>query len=148
MKTVLASMATIVCVCLVSQAASGFVMMPSTSFVVLSGCDSGYLVKDCQGKSTIARVKSYSVNLKESLEINSGDKKPDTKTKEKKAETKTKEKKPTVKKDESSKYKLCDKYKDNAKKFNTCKKAIDKKLDKKSEKTKHDTVKNSIGNIR
>lgn len=132
-------MAAIVCVCLVSQAASGSVMVPSTSFVVLSGCDSGYLVKDCQSKATITRVKSYSVNLKESLEMDSGDKKPDTKTKEEK---------PAAKKDKSSKYKLCNKYKDDAKKFNACKNAIDKKLDKKSKKTKHDTVKNSIGNIR
>ncbi|MFY9301652.1 MAG: hypothetical protein WAO91_10750 [Candidatus Nitrosotenuis sp.] len=139
MKSILAGMAAIVSVCLVSQSASGFVMVPSTSFVALSGCDSGYLVKDCKSKATITRVKSYSVNLKESLEIDSGDKKQ---------EAKTKEKKPAAKKDKSSKYKLCNKYKDNAKKFNACKKLIDKKLDKKSKKTKRDTAKNSIGNIR
>jgi hypothetical protein len=139
LKAILAGMAAIACVCLVSQAASGFVMVPSTAFVTLSSCDSGYLVKDCQNKATITRVKSYSVNLKESLEMDSGDKKQDAKTKEKK---------PTAKKEKNSKYKLCDKYNDNAKKFNSCKNSIDKKLDKKSKKAKHDTVKNSISNIR
>lgn len=134
MKTIFASAAVVVCVCLVSQAASGFVMMPNTSLVVLSGCDSGYLVKDCGDKSTITRVKDYSVNLKESIKMDSGDKKADTK-----------EKKPVTKKVvKSSKYKSCDKYKNSSKKYSACKKAIDKK----SLKTKHDTVKNSINNVR
>ncbi len=133
MKAILASIAVVVCTCLIGQAASGFVMMPNTALVILSGCDSGYLVKDCKSKATITKIKDYSVNLKESLKMDSDDKKD------------AKEKKPVTKKvAKSSKYKSCDKYKDNSKKFNACKKSIDKK----SQKTKHDTVKNSIGNIR
>jgi hypothetical protein len=125
--------------CLIGQAASGFVMMPNTALVILSGCDSGYLVKDCGNEATITKVKDYSVNLKESIKMDSGDKKQDTK-----------EKKPVAKKVvKSSKYKSCDKYKDNSKKYSACKKSVDKKLLKQqSQKTKHDTVKNSIGNIR
>ena len=136
MKTILASAAVIVCICLIGQAASGFVAKtPSTSLVTLAGCDSGYLVKDCENKETIKRTKSYSINLTESLKMDTGDKKKDAKT----------EKKPDTKKVvKSSKYKTCDKYKDSSKKYNACKKAIDKK----SQKTKHDTVKNSIGNVR
>jgi len=138
LKVILTSIAVIVSICLIGQAASGFVMMPNTTLVILSGCDSGYLIKDCGSKATITQTKSYSINLKESLKMDTGDKREDTK--EKKSETKK-----VVK---NSKYKSCNKYKDNSKKYNACKKSIDKKLDKKSQKTKHDTVKNSIGNIR
>ncbi len=109
-------------------------MMPNTALVILSGCDSGYLIKGCEGKVTITQTKSYSINLQESLEMDSSDKKKDTK--EKKSDTKK-----VVKK---SKYKSCSKYKDNSKKYNACKKSIDKK----TQKPKHDTIKNSIGNIR
>ena len=128
MNPFLAGIAVIACVCLIGQAASGFVITPNIALAVLSDCDSGRLVDNCGGKVGVARVKGYTINLQESLQMDSGDKKStDTKKDAKK-----------------SKYKSCNKYKDNAKKFSTCKKLIDKK----SQKTKHDTAKNSIGNVR
>jgi hydrogenase maturation factor HypE len=150
MKAILTGLAGLVCVCLISQVASGFepkISLSNTSLVVLLDCDSGYLVKNCgNSQGTIKQTKGYAINLKESLSMDS-DKNKDTKpTKAKETkQTKTKEKKPDTKKA---------KAKDLKKKFE---KVMEKSQTKKkpatpskqsTQKTKHDTAKNSIGNIR
>jgi outer membrane biosynthesis protein TonB len=146
LRITLVSIASLVCVCLLSQVASGFEFKAPpqhTSLAVLSGCDSGYLVKDCGNNAKITRTKSYTIELKESLNMDSNDKKPkDTK------ETKPQAKKPTkdTKKSEKPKKPEPKKLdKDLKKKFEKIKKTTKKTA---MQKTKHDTVKNSISNVR
>jgi hypothetical protein len=134
--------------CLLGQAAAGF--SPKTPQdtlpVVLSGCDATY---DCQSKTTIKRTASYTINLKESLNMDSNDKKPSSKkdTDDKSTKKQQKEKKP-VKKEKATSKKLND---DLKKKFEQIKKKPKKDSSSqktKPQKTKHDAVKNSISNIR
>ncbi|MEW6044531.1 MAG: hypothetical protein AB1608_09720 [Thermoproteota archaeon] len=139
MKIAFAALAIFVSACLIGQAASGFSAMPqNTPMVVLSGCNTGY---DCD-KSTIKRIESYTINLKESLNMDSNDKKPSDK-KDKSEKKSTKDKKKPVKKEKVAPKKLND---DLKKKFDQIKKKP--KKDSSTQKTKHDTVKNSISNIR
>ncbi|MGQ0772107.1 MAG: hypothetical protein ACT4NT_04985 [Nitrososphaerota archaeon] len=149
MKVILTGIAGLVCICLISQAASGFepqTPLSNTSLIILSDCDSGYLVNHCNNsQGTVKQTKGYAIKLKESLSMDS-DKKKDTKptkTKETK-QTKTKEKKSDTKKSNA---------KDLKKKFDQVKEKLKAKKkpitsSKQSTQTKHDTAKNSIGNMR
>lgn len=140
MKVILTGLAGLVCVCLISQAASGFepkIPLSNIPLVVLSDCDSGYLVNNCgNSQGTLKQTKGYEIKLKESLTMDSSDKKKDTKTKEKKSDTKKPKAKDLKKKFEKVKEKL----KAKKKPITSSKQS--------EQKTKHDTAKNSIGNIR
>lgn len=141
MKIILTGLAGLVCVCLISQVASGFepkIPLSNIPLAVLSDCDSGYLVKNCDNsQGTIKQTKGYAINLKESLTMDSSDKKKDTKTKEKKSDTKKPKDKDLKKKFEKVKEKLKAK-----------KKPTTSSKQNSTQKTKHDTAKNSIGNMR
>ncbi|HXG14313.1 MAG TPA: hypothetical protein VNK25_04200 [Candidatus Nitrosotenuis sp.] len=149
MKTAFAVLAVFASICLLGQAASGFSpKIPQGSLLVaLSGCNTGY---DCESKATIKRTANYVINLKESLNMDSNDKKPSSKkdTDAKPTKKTTKEEKKPVKKEKPSSKKLSD---DLKKKFEQIKKKLKKDSTTqktKTQKTKHDTVKNSINNIR
>ncbi|HXG74394.1 MAG TPA: hypothetical protein VNK44_06220 [Candidatus Nitrosotenuis sp.] len=145
MKIALAVLAVLASACLLGQAASGFSPKApqGTLLVVLSECDTGH---DCQSKTTIKRTTSYTINLKESLNMDSNDKKPsDKKDTGAKSAKKAKEEKKPVKKEKQSSKKLSD---DLKKKFEQIKKKPKKDSQKTKLQTKHDTVKNSISNIR
>lgn len=147
MKIVFTSLAILTSICLIGQSASGFVWVPNTAFVALSGCDAGYLVKDCDNKGTIHKTKSYTINLQESLNIDNNDKKPSDKKNDKSTKPAKKlstDKKKPVKKEKTTK-KLGD---DLKKKFDQIKKKSKPVTKSNTQKTKHDTAKNSINNIR
>jgi hypothetical protein len=146
LKVAFAALAIFVSVCLLGQAASGFSITPqSTPMVVLSGCNTTY---ECENKATIKRTANYVIKLKESLNMDSGDKKPsDKKDSDKSSKKSTKDTKKPMKKEKGAPKKLDD---DLKKKFDQIKKKskTDSLTQKSKTQTKQGTIKNSINNIR
>ncbi|MGQ0605415.1 MAG: hypothetical protein ACT4OD_00465 [Candidatus Nitrosotenuis sp.] len=122
---IFASILGLACVFLMNQSAFAESIMSFVPLVTLVDDNAGYLINNDQ--ATIKKVKSFSIKLLESMTLDSGDKKSDDKKKDaKKKDTKKKE----------------TKKKDVKKKNKEIKKSTIKS------KTKHDTVKNSINNVR
>ncbi|MFN3653895.1 MAG: hypothetical protein ACK4TO_01030 [Candidatus Nitrosotenuis sp.] len=143
MKTTFAVLAVFASICLLGHTASGFSpKTPQSSLLVaLSGCSTGY---DCESKTTIKRTTNYVINLKESLNMDSNDKKPSNKkdTDAKPTKKTTKEEKKAVKKEKPSSKKLSD---DLKKKFEQIKKKL--KKDSITQKTKMQKAKQDIAKI-
>jgi outer membrane biosynthesis protein TonB len=136
--------ASLACVFMLGQNAFGFEQKTSFSkfsLVTLAGCTTHYLVENCDtSQNTIKRVKSTTINLTETLSVDTKDKKPkDAKqTKEKKSE-KTTEK--TKKSDDKKK-----KIKELKEKLKKIKEKSKTNTDK--QKTNQSTIKNSTSNIK
>ncbi len=135
---IFASVFGLVMVFLSSQPAFAESIIQFVPFVTLADNNAGYLIKNDQ--APITKVKSITIKLFESMTLDSGDKKSDKNTikkdvkKDAKKDTKKDIKKKVTKKVEPKK--------------KTLKEVKKSKIPKPTQKTKHDTVKNSIGNIR
>lgn len=138
---IFASVLGLVVVFLSSQPAFAESIIPFVPFVTLADNNAGYVIKNDQ--APITKVKSITIKLFESMTLDSGDKKSDKNMAKKDA---NKDAKKDVKKD--TKKKVTKKV-DSKKKVETKKKTLKEvKKSKTALKTKHDTAKNSIGNIR
>lgn len=111
-----------------------------SSLVTLAECNAHYLVENCDStQGTLKRIKSTTINLTETLTVDSNDKKPkDAKIKKEKTKSESKSKKTDTKKD-----KKFEKIKEKSKKKSKTYSIPSNKM-----KTKHDKVENSISNVR